>query len=89
MVKTHESKCQNYFPVTTTTRNGIVKWHCVKQGKMMDIDYCEEYLKGIYQILYYIIKYYYGSVNKSTFSFSSDMQIDKKIQCKRRYKEKN
>ena len=41
----------------------------------MDFDYCEEeYLKGVYQI-----KHYYGSVKKSTFSFSSDFQIDKKI----------
>ena len=41
---------------------------------MMDFDYREEYLKGIYQT-----KYYYGSVKKSKFSFSSDLQIDKKI----------
>ena len=40
----------------------------------MEFDYGEEYLKGLYQT-----KYYYGSVKKSTFSFSSDMQIDKKI----------
>ena len=38
------------------------------------ISYREEYLKGVYQT-----KYYYGSVKKSTFSFSSDLQIDKKI----------
>ena len=38
----------------------------------MDFDYCEEYLKGVYQT-----KYYYGSVKKSTFSFSSDSQNDK------------
>ena len=40
----------------------------------MDFDYCEEYLKGVYQR-----KYSDGSVKKSTFSFSSDLQIDKKI----------
>ena len=42
--------------------------------KMMDFDYREEYLKGLYQT-----KYCYGSVQKSTFPFSSDLQIDKKI----------
>ena len=42
---------------------------------MLVFDYREEeYLKGLYQI-----KYYYGSVKKSTFSFSSNLQIDKKI----------
>ena len=40
----------------------------------MDFNNCEEYLKGIYQT-----KYYYGNVKKNTFSFSSDLQIDKKI----------
>ena len=40
----------------------------------MEFDYREEYLEGVYQT-----KYYYGSVKKSTFSFSSDLQIDKKI----------
>ena len=40
----------------------------------MDFDYCEEYLKGVYQT-----KYYYGSVKKSTFSFSSDLQNNNKI----------
>ena len=43
----------------------------------MGFDYCE-YLKGTYQT-----KYYYSSVKKSTFSFISDLLIDKKIQCKR------
>ena len=42
--------------------------------KMMDFDYREEYLKGVYQT-----KYYYGSVKKSTFSFNSEFRIDKKI----------
>ena len=42
--------------------------------KVMDFGYCEEYLKRVYQT-----KYYYGSVKKTTFSFSSDLQIDKKI----------
>ena len=41
---------------------------------MIDFDYREEYLKGVYQT-----KYYYGSAKKSTYSFSSDLQIDKKI----------
>ena len=36
----------------------------------MDFD-CEGYLKGVYQTKYY------GSVKKSTFSFSSDSQNDK------------
>ena len=40
----------------------------------MDFDYCEEYLRGVYQT-----KYYYGNIKKSIFSFSSDLQIDKKI----------
>ena len=41
---------------------------------MVDFGYREEYLKGVQQT-----KCYYGSVKKSTFSFSSDLQIDKKI----------
>ena len=44
-----------------------------QQENIMDIDYCEKYLKGVYQT-----KYYYRSVKKSTFSFSYDLQIDKK-----------
>ena len=40
----------------------------------MDFDYCEEYLKGVYQT-----KCFYGSVKKSTFPFNSYFQIDKKI----------
>ena len=40
----------------------------------MDFNNCEEYLKGLYQT-----KHYYGNVKKNTFSFSSDLQIDKKI----------
>ena len=39
-----------------------------KQEKMMDFDYREEYVKGVYQT-----KHYYGSVKKSTFLFSSDL----------------
>ena len=77
MVKSHEKKCQNYFRVTTITTNGMVRCCCIKQGKMMGFDYCEEYLKGTYQT-----KCYYSSVKKSTFSFISDLLIDKKIQCK-------
>ena len=45
-----------------------------KSWILMDFDYCEEYLKGVYQR-----KYSDGSVKKSTFSFSSDLQIDKEI----------
>ena len=44
-----------------------------QQEKMMDFDYREEYLKGVYQTKYY------GSVKKFTFSLSSDLRIDKKI----------
>ena len=40
----------------------------------MDFDYRKKYLKGSYQT-----KYYCGSVKKSTFSLSSDFEIDKKI----------
>ena len=44
----------------------------------MDFDYREEeYVKGVASK--YQIKYYNGSVKKSTFSFSSYLQIDKKI----------
>ena len=63
-----------YFRVISITTSNMVKCRCVKQEKMMDFDYCEEYLKRVYQT-----KNYYGSVKKSTFSFSSDLQIDKKI----------
>ena len=69
-VKPHEKKCQNYFRVTT---NEMVKCRRGQQEKMIDFDYREEYLKGVYET-----KYYYGSVKKSTYSFSSDLQIDKK-----------
>ena len=41
---------------------------------MMGFDYCEEYLKGVYQT-----KYYYSIVKPSTSLFSSDLQINKKI----------
>ena len=50
MVKSHEKKCQNYFCVTTSTTNGMVKCRRGQQEKMMDFDYREEYLKGVYQI---------------------------------------
>ena len=70
MVQSHEKKCQNYFRVTTKWLNVAA----VNRKKIMDFDYRDEYLKGIYQT-----KYYYGSVKKSTFPFSSDLQIDKKI----------
>ena len=40
----------------------------------MNFDHREEFLKGVYQT-----KYYYSSVKKSTFSLSSDSQIDNKI----------
>ena len=52
----------------------MVKCRRGQQEKMMDFDYGEEYLKGVYQT-----KYYYGSVKKSKFPFISDFQIDKKI----------
>ena len=38
----------------------------------MDFDCCGEYLRRISNS-------YYGSVKKNTFSFSCDLQIDKKI----------
>ena len=63
----------------------MVKCHRSQQEKMMDFDYREEYLKGVSYIMkiispwLYQTKYYYGSVKKSTFSFTSDLQIDKKI----------
>ena len=74
VVKSHEKKYQNYFRVTTITTNDMVKCRRGQQEKIMDFHYCEEYLKGVYQT-----KYYYRSVKKSTFSFSYDLQIDKKI----------
>ena len=58
--KSHEKKCQNYFRLTTITTNSMVKFRCVKLEKMMDFDYWEEYLKGVYQT-----KYYYGIIKKS------------------------
>ena len=60
MVKSHEKKCKNYFRVTTITTNDTVKCRRGEQEKMMDFDYCEEYLKGVYQT-----KYYYGSFRKA------------------------
>ena len=74
MVKSHEKKCQNYFHVTTNITNDMMKCSRSQQEKMMDFDYYEEYLKGIYQTIYC-----YCNVKKSTFSFSSDLQIGKKI----------
>ena len=71
MVKLHEKKCQSYIRVNT---DNMVKYRRHQQEKMMDFDYREEYLKGVYQT-----KNYYGSVKKNTFSFSSDLPIDKKI----------
>ena len=50
----------------------MVKCRRGQQEKMMDFNYHGEYLKGVYQT-----KFYYRSVKKSTFSFSSDLQIDK------------
>ena len=78
IVKAYEKKCRDYFRVTT---NDMVKCRRGQQEKMMDFDYREEYLKGVYQT-----KYYYGSVKKNTFLLSSDLQIDKR---KRRSNEKN
>ena len=72
MVKSHEKKCPNYFCFKIIY--DMVKCRRGQQEKIMDFDYREEQLKRVYQT-----KYYYGSVKKSTFSFSSDLQIDKKI----------
>ena len=47
----------------------------VQQQKKMDFDYCEEYLRSISNKKSTFKK----SVKKSTFSFSCDLQIDKKI----------
>ena len=52
----------------------MVKCRLGQQEKMMDFDYRKLYLKGVYQT-----KFYWGSVKKSSFSFSSDLQSDKKI----------
>ena len=52
----------------------MVKCRRGQQKKIMDFDNREEHLKGVYQT-----KYSNCSVKKSTFSFSSDLQIDKKI----------
>ena len=54
-----------------------VKCRRGQKEKMMDFDYREEYLKGVSWLCQ--TKCYYGSVKKSTFSFTSDLQIDKKI----------
>ena len=67
----NEKKCQNNIRVNA---NDVVKCHRVQQEEMMDFDYREECLKGAYQT-----KYYYGSVKRSTFSSSFDLQIDKII----------
>ena len=39
MVKSREKQCQNYFGLTTITKNDMVKFCCVKQEKMMGFDY--------------------------------------------------
>ena len=52
----------------------MVKGRRGQQEQMMEFDYREGHLKGLYQT-----KYYYGSVKKSKFSFSCHFQIDKKI----------
>ena len=62
---------RNSFCVTT---NDMLRSPHGHQEKIMDFNYREEYLKVVYQT-----KYYYGSVKKSTFSFHSDLHIDKKI----------
>ena len=51
----------------------MVKCRCGQHEKIMDFDYLEEHLKGVYQT-----KYYYDSVKITTFSCSFDLQIDKK-----------
>ena len=62
---------RNSFCVTT---NDMLRSRHGHQEKIMDFNYREEYLKVVYQT-----KYYYGSVKKSTFSFRSDLQINKNI----------
>ena len=42
--------------------NDMVKCRCDQHKKMMDFDYREDYLKGVYQ----------AEDKKTTFSFSSD-----------------
>ena len=55
----------------------MVKCRGVQLEKIMDFDYREEYFKGVSYM--YQTKYYYGSIKKSTsFSSTSDLQIDKK-----------
>ena len=89
-MRTINKLCSLYFrlpcyngKITRKEMSKLFSCHCERYGeisprstgkKMIDFDYREEYLKGVYQI-----KYYYGSVKKTTFSFSSDLQIDKKI----------
>ena len=65
---------RNIKTIFVSLTNDMVKCRRGQQEKMMDFDYREEYSKGVYQT-----KYYYGSVKKGTFSFSSNLQIDKKI----------
>ena len=74
IVKSHEKKRRNYFCVTTITTTVMVKCRCIKQEEKVDFNYCEEYLKGLYQT-----KFYYDSVKEKTLSYSSALQIDKKI----------
>ena len=80
MIKPHEKKCQSDFCVTT---NDMVKCRRRQVAKMIDFDYRQEYLKGVCQT-----KYYYGSAKKSTFSFSSNLQNDKKINNVKQYPRK-
>ena len=67
MVKSHEKKCQKLFlcdydRYEYSHKKEALCYHMVKicrvqQEKMMDFDYCKEYLKRVYQL-----KYCYGSV---------------------------
>ena len=83
MVKPHEKKYQNYFRVTMITTYDVVKFPQNLYFEKMDTDYSTEKYDGfrlpweIFKELYRT-KYYYGSLKKSTFSFSFIL-IGKKI----------
>ena len=78
--------------MTTITTNAIVIYHQnvnfekmdterLTGKEMMDFDYCKEYLRSTSNIIMAVLR--------KTFSFSCDLQIDKKNQRKRRSKERN
>ena len=51
LVKSHRKKCQSYFRVTTSPFVEMQQYEMLEtkgiKKKMMDVDYCEEYLTGI------------------------------------------